>query len=178
MARSDLGKLLKELDRVAGTTAINGPRRAAERIVRDLQERGPAWTGKFSNSWQIEGPDRIVRGSGQAGAAQPVIAPTVTGLQATRSIMTKNKLLFTISNFSPHAGIAIDEEPGIFVDPDPKKDPIKPVEKTGKRQKGIRGLLVGNGGNRRTAPLNWFTRYTKGGYADETIRIVMNNVVR
>lgn len=178
MARNGLEKLVKELARIAGTTAVNGPRRSAERIVRDLQERGPAWTGEFSNSWQIEGFDRTVRGSGQAGPARPIIAPTVGILQAARVIATKNKLLFTISNFSPHAVIAIDEQPGVFIDPDPKKDPIKPVEETGKRQKGIRGLLVGNGGNRRTAPLNWFTHYTKGGYADETIRIVMNNIVR
>jgi len=176
MARNDLTKLLKELDRVAGTTAINGPRRVAERIVRDLQERGPAWSGSFSNSWQIEGPDRTVKGTGAEGKPQPLIAPTVTGLQATRSLLTKNKLLFTISNFSPYADIATDQAAGVFVNPG--TDPIKPVEKTGTRQKGIRGLLTGAGGNKRTAPFNWFGLYLKAGAIDKTIQVVMDQYVR
>jgi hypothetical protein len=39
-----LFKLLKELDRVAATTVFNGPKAAAERTVRELQQEGPSWT--------------------------------------------------------------------------------------------------------------------------------------
>lgn len=171
MARNDLGKLIKDLDRVAATTAVNAPRRAAERIVRDLQERGPAWSGSFSNSWQIEGPDRLVRGNGEEGKAKPLVSPRISSI---RTLLTKNKLLFKISNFSPYADVATDIAPGNFINPG--TDPIKPVEKTGQRTQGIRGLLAGTGGNRRTAPVFWFTRYVRGGFVDKTVKTVMRGL--
>jgi hypothetical protein len=62
-------------------------------------------------------------------------------------------------------------EPGTFINPG--TDPIKPVDKTGKRQKGIRGLLTGQGGNRRTAPLDWFSIYLKAGAIDKAIQVAM-----
>jgi hypothetical protein len=61
MARNQLPKALEELDRVFATTLFNGPKAAAERVVRDLQQAGPSWTGKFSNSWQIETPTNTVK---------------------------------------------------------------------------------------------------------------------
>lgn len=171
MARNGVWNLLKEMDRVAATTVYNGPKRAAERIVRDLQERGPAWTGQFSNSWQIASPAGIKGGTGAAGRPAPIIAPVLSGQQVTRSILTKNKVVFTISNFSPYADVATDMAPGVFIDPG--TDPIKPIDKTGKRQKGIRGLLTGQGGNRRTAPLDWFSIYLKAGAIGKAIQVAM-----
>lgn len=171
MARNGIWNLAKELDRVAATTVYNGPKRAAERIVRDLQERGPAWTGEFSNSWQIATPTGIRGGTGAQGRPVPIYAPALSGQQVTRSILTKNKIVFTISNFSPYAGIATDMEPGVFINPG--TEPIKDVDKVGKRQRGIRGLLVGQGGNRRTAPMDWFSIYLKAGAVDKAIQIAM-----
>ena len=171
MARNGIWNLAKELDRVAATTIYNGPKRAAEKIVRDLQERGPAWTGSFSNSWQIASPTGINGGTGAPGKPQPVRVPVLTGQQVTRSLLTKNKIVFTISNFSSYADIATDMAPGIFINPG--TEPIKPVDKTGKRQKGIRGLLTGTGGNRRTAPLDWFSIYLKAGAIDKAIEVAM-----
>ena len=171
MARNGVWNLLQELDRVAATTVYNGPKRAAEKIVRDLQERGPAWTGQFSNSWQITTPAGIKGGTGAAGRSVPIVAPVLTGQQVTRSILTKNKVVFTISNFSSYADVATDMAPGTFINPG--TEPIKPVDKTGKRQKGIRGLLTGQGGNRRTAPLDWFSIYLKAGAIDKAIQVAM-----
>jgi len=171
MARNGIWNLVKELDRVAATTVYNGPRRAAERIVRDLQERGPAWTGQFSNSWQITTPVTTVKGTGAAGQPQRILAPVLTGQQVAKSFLTKDKLVFTISNFAPYANIATDIDPGIFINPGTV--PIKPIEKTGKRQKSLRGLLTGEGNNSRTAPLDWFTLYIKGGQIDKTIQVAM-----
>jgi hypothetical protein len=171
MARNGIWNLVKELDRVAATTVYNGPKRAAERIVRDLQTRGPAWTGSFSNSWQIATPAGIKGGTGAAGKPQPVYAPVLSGQQVTRSILTKDKVVFTISNFSPYADIATDMSPGTFINPG--TEPIKPVEKTGRRQKGIRGLLTGQGGNQRTAPMDWFSIYLKAGAIDKAIQVAM-----
>jgi hypothetical protein len=171
MARNGVWNLLKEIDRVAATTVYNGPKRAAEKIVRDLQERGPAWTGQFSNSWQITTPTGIKGGTGAAGRPVPITVPVLTGQQVTRSVLTKNKVVFTISNFSSYAGVATDVEPGTFINPG--TEPIKPIEKTGKRQKGIRGLLTGQGSNRRTAPLDWFSIYLKAGAIDKAIQVAM-----
>lgn len=176
MARNGTWNLLKELDRVAATTIYNGPKRAAERIVRELQERGPAWTGEFSNSWQIETPTTVKRGTGAPGNPVPVITPPLTGRQVTNSIGTKDKVVFRISNFSSHADIATDVEPGVFINPG--TEPLKPIlpENTGKRQKGIRGLLTGKGGNQRTAPFNWFGLYLRGGYLDKAIEVSMRSL--
>lgn len=171
MARNGIWNLAKELDRVAATTVYNGPKRAAEKIVRDLQERGPAWTGEFSNSWQIATPTGIKGGTGSPGRPVPIVTPPLSGQQVTRSILTKNKIVFTISNFSSYAGIATDMEPGVFINPG--TEPIKPVDKVGRRQKGIRGLLTGQGGNRRTAPLDWFSIYLKAGAIDKAIQVAM-----
>lgn len=176
MARNGIWNLLTELDRVAATTAYNGPKRAAERIVRDLQDKGPAWTGEFSNSWQIATPTGITGGTGAPGAPRRIYTPPLTGRQVTRSFGTKDKIVFTISNFAAHADIATDFKPGTFIDPG--TDPIKPIDKTGERQKGIRGLLTGTGGNRRTAPLDWFSLYVKGGAIDKTIQIAMRTTDR
>lgn len=175
MARNQIWQLLKTLDTVAATTIYNGPRRAAERVIRELQDAGPAWSGEFSNSWQLTTPFTTVKGTGSPGAPQRIIAPAFTGRQATSSILRtatlKNKIVFTISNFAKHAEIATDIKPGVFINPGTA--PLKPVEKTGKRQKGIRGLLTGTGGNQRTAPLDWFTLYVKAGKLDKAIEIAM-----
>lgn len=173
MARNQVWNLLKELDRVAATTVYNGPKRAAEKIVRDLQEKGPAWTGSFSNSWQITTPTTVKGGTGAAGKPIPIYTPPLTGQQVTKSVLAKNKVVFTISNFSPYADVATDMAAGVFIDPG--TDPLKPVEKTGKRQKGIRGLLTGQGGNRRTAPMDWFSIYLKAGAIDKAIQVAMES---
>jgi hypothetical protein len=171
MARNGIWNLIKELDQVAATTVYNGPKRAAEKIVRDLQTRGPAWSGSFSNSWQIASPTGIQGGTGAPGKPQPIYTPALSGQQVVRSFLTKNKIVFTISNFSPYADVATDMEPGFFIDPGTK--PINPIEKIGERQKGIRGLLTGTGGNRRTAPMDWFSIYLRAGAIDKAIEIAM-----
>lgn len=173
MARNGFWNLLKELDRVAATTVYNGPKRAAERIVRDLQERGPAWSGSFSNSWQIATPTGITGGTGSTGRPQPLYTPAITGQQVTRAVLSKNKIVFTVSNFSPYADVATDMAPGVFINPG--TNPLKPINKVGKRQNGIRGLLTGPGSNQRTAPMDWFSIYLKAGAIDKAIEVAMQS---
>lgn len=170
MARNGIPNLLKEVDKVFATTVYNGPKAAAERIVRDLQERGPAWSGSFSNSWQIKTPTALARGTGSPGKPVPIYTPALTGLQVTSSFLGLNKVVFTISNFASYADVAIDMEPGVFINPG--TNPLKPIT-TGRRQQGLRGLLRGPGGNSRTAPFDWFSLYVKGGAIDKTIEIAM-----
>lgn len=176
MARNGIWNLLKELDRVAATTVYNGPKAVAERVVRELQEAGPAWSGRFSNSWQIDTPTTTKKGTGAPGKAVPIYTPPLTGRQVTKSVISKNSVVFTISNFSSYAGQATDKEPGTFINPG--TEPIKPVEKTGKRQRSLRGLLVGEGYNKRTAPFDWFALYNQAGSLDRAVRIEMDKALR
>lgn len=100
--------LLQDLDRIAATTVYNGPKAAAERVVRQMQQAGPSWTGAFSNSWQIQTPSRLVKGTGEPGEPVPIYAPSLRGLEVVKSIGLKDSVVYTISNFSPHALEAID----------------------------------------------------------------------
>ena len=100
-----LEALIAELDRLGGSLALIGPTLAAEKIVSDLQERGPLWTGQFANSWQITGPQgQLAKGTGAAGRPQPIGFSTTpfTGRQATQTLLrttfTKDKIVYTISN--------------------------------------------------------------------------------
>lgn len=180
MARNGFIDLLKELDRVAATTVYNGPKRCAEQVVRDLQEAGPAWTGKFSNSWQIEAPDKTVKGTGAEGAPKPLVTPPLTGQQVTRSILSTNKVVFTVSNFSPYADQATDLAPYVPpVEGELEDDtPLKPVEYGRRPTGGKRGELKGAGGNRRTAPLDWYTSYVRGGNLDKAVQLQMDKAMR
>lgn len=184
MARNDFMKLLSNLDMAAASIALSGPTIAAEKIVQDLQDRGPAWTGEFSNSWQIEGPQgQLAKGDGQEGKARPVKLPGLlfTGPQAARVLLrtigAKDKVVFRISNFSRHADQARDLAP--FNPEKPTTDNLKPILKTGTRAPGARrGDLQGTGGNRITAPLDWYSTYVGGGFMDKIIQVTMSGIVR
>jgi hypothetical protein len=177
MAKNELNQLLKDLDRIAATTLYNGPKAAAERAVRELQDIGPQWTGRFSNSWQIKTPDRTTRGTGGEGPPKRIYTPSLSARQVSRSFITKNKLVFGISNFSPYADQATDLVPYI---PGDLKDetPIKTPEYGKRPPGGRRGDLRGQGGNRSTADLNWFTKYVRAGKFDKTVQITMDEEIR
>lgn len=173
---------IDELGRVFATTAYNGPKSVAEKLVRDLQESGPSWTGRFSNSWKIETPSRVSKGSGNAGPPQPLYTPSLSAIEVARSVATKNKIVFTVSNFSPYAYQATDLapfRPTTLKDETKDETPLKPIEGVGKRPPGgKRGELSGPGGNRRTAPLNWFTKYNRAGNLDKTVQLKMDEAMR
>jgi hypothetical protein len=188
MTKNGVWNLLKELDRVAATTVFNGPRAAAERTVRELQKKGPSWTGRFSNSWQIEGPSGVgsSKGDGQPGDPRPIYSPLVSGQQVTKSLLTKDKLIFTISNFSDHALKAIDavEQANVLyprgwdINPDGPstqlgKSKFEP-ELTGREgNSSYRGAIGGgdpNSFSSRTAPLHWFSTFVEGGALDKAVQ--------
>lgn len=195
MAQNGVWNLLKELDRVAATTVFNGPRAAAERTVRELQQEGPSWTGRFSNSWQIEGPSGLgsSKGDGQPGEPRSIYAPLVSGQQVTKSLLTKDKLVFTISNFADHAATAIDAAEhskdyypeGWKISPEgPEtnqgKSNFDPVN-SGRKDSTVRGDIGGGNPNSmssRTAPLDWFATFADGGRLDKAIRIEMDEALR
>jgi hypothetical protein len=180
MLIDQLQKAIKDIDRFAASATQIGPLKAAERIITELQYAGPAWSGQFGNSWQIEGPQgQAARGTGAAGQLQPVkfTQGPFTGRQAFstafRTALSTNKIVFTISNFSSHADEARDLKESVYIDP--RISPIKPIER-GERRSGIRGDLSvdGTGPNRRTAPLDWYATYLRGGGLDRAVKIEMD----
>ena len=187
-------ELTQELDRLAGSVALIGPTLAAERIVREVQQAGPSWTGKFSNSWQIEGPQgQLVKGNGQPGEPRPVefTATPFTGRQAAatlfRTTVLKDKIVFRVSNFSPYAAEATDEVQSTFERP--KDAPVPQTQlglskwdeqNTTRLRNTYRGQTGGgrpNGSASRTAPLDWLANYASAGL-DRAIKIEMDAALR
>ena len=165
----ELDRLGDNLDRLAVAAFSRGPARAAEEIVVDLQEAGPVWTGEFSNSWRISTSDgRTTAGSGSPGMPQRISSPLVSGRG-----FAFDDVLYSIDNFSNHADVALDLIEGTFIDPgtEPLKDAVR-----GTRTSRYRGAVVesADGGNRRTAPLDWYSNYLRGGYINRRIRLELD----
>jgi hypothetical protein len=188
MAFRGFGKLkdaITDLDSFTASATLAGPIFAAERIVAELQNEGPAWTGRFANSWRIEGPQgQVAEGTGQPGLPRPVkfMNAPFTGPQAlstlARTTIFKDKVIFTISNFAsgregPYALKAMDIEEGKYEYPG--VEPLKDAQE-GVRLSGIRGDLglASGGPNRRTAPLDWYSDYVRGGRLNEAVRLMMD----
>lgn len=184
--------LSKELDRVAASALLVGPTVAAERVVRELQQAGPSWTGRFSNSWQIDGPQgQQVKGDGQPGEPRPVEFTTApfTGPQAAATLLRtnvlKDKVVFRISNYSRYAGLATDNEEGYFRRPTPE-----PLTALG-RSKFFEGDQprsnpsyrwdVGNqavvGSSSRTADQDWLSTYVSAGL-NKAVQVSMDAALR
>lgn len=187
-------ELTEELDRLGGSIALIGPTLAAERIVREVQQAGPSWTGKFSNSWQIEGPQgQLVKGDGQPGEPRPVefTSTPFTGRQAAatlfRTTVLKDKVIYRISNFSSYAAEATDEVQGTFTRP--KNAPIPQTQlglskwdpqDTTRLPNTYRGQTEGgrpDGTASRTAPLDWLATYAAAGI-NRAIKIEMDAALR
>lgn len=174
MARNDVGRLLKDLDKYAVNVVYNGRAKAAEAVIRDLQAIGPIWTGRFSNSWQITTPTGAVSGgSGARGPARPVVAPALAGGDVRR-VLLKGSKPFHITNKAAYADQASDLAPfkpsGVV--PEPMVGNFVMEEGTRPRG-GLRGELIGEGVNVSTAKLDWFTTYAQGGQLDKTVERVM-----
>jgi hypothetical protein len=180
--------LLQELDRVAATTVYNGPKAAAERVVRELQQDGPNWSGQFSNSWQIQTPTVLKKGTGQPGEPVPVTTPPLTGQQVVKSFLTKDSVVFTISNFAPHALEAIDavqHDRQYYA----RRKTATPQTSLGlskwevfgpRAAASYRGQTGGGsqGGNSsRTAPLDWFSTYASAELG-RAVQIEMDSAFR
>lgn len=185
--RNDFFKLIEELDMVFASTAVNGPLASARRIVSELQQEGPSWTGSFSNSWKVETLDgRSYGGDGERGEPRPVKIPLLTGRQATKAVANKDKVVYVISNLSPWAGEATDLVESRFSRPTERPQTqlgLSKWEQSGQRRPSQRhpryDIFGGGDGNAsRTAPKDWFTKYVTGGKLDRAVTIEMDNMLR
>lgn len=196
MAKNDFMKLAKKLDMVAASAVSFGPIRAAHRTVRELQQEGPSWTGRFSNSWQIETSDgRTFKGTGGPGEPKPLPVPALTGRQALKATLAKDRAVFTISNFSDYVGEATDlveaewfrptERPETalgrskFREGDGGRPRREGGEGTDMQVPTYRGLIGGGPDDREssaTADLDWFASYVESGKVDRAVKIEMDDL--
>ena len=190
----DPAKLLQQLDRDISSLALLGAIKSAQRAVSELQQEGPSWTGRFSNSWEINGPQgQQVKGDGQPGEPRTIGFPTgpFTGPQAVRVLgrtrFTTNKVVFKIDNFSPWAAYASDLAEGEFFRPS-SPEPETQLGKSKWKRSGqsrpsgtSRRYQINGGGTgdaSRTAKENWLTNYINGGRLDKAIAIEVDKMSR
>ena len=190
MAKNQLVRLIENLDRIGSSLVVSGPSRVAKRTIKELQQEGPSWTGRFSNSWQIETPDgRVYKGDGQKGEPRPIKLPVglLTGQQNIKgSLPLKDRAVTTISNFSPWAGEAVD-----FVDSKFWRSTPEPETQLGKRKWEQSGRKrpterhkrydiyseTGSGNASRTADQDWFTTYATS-KLDRAVTLEMDNMFK
>ena len=155
-----MAKNISQLNRDIRRKTQSVSRHAAAKIMNDLAEAGPNWSGRFKNSWVADAPGAAVGKK----ANYPYKISDVAKLKDTVAAVNKNPKLF-IYNTTPYALYAMDLKEGKFY---PKNEPKGKVVKEGSRPlnesgKGIRGDLSGQGRSRSTAELDWFLTYIDGG---------------
>ena len=176
-----LNILLKDLNKLKIFTAYSGPAKIAEETVIELQKKGPAWTGLYSNSWQIEIEGQKSTGTRREGNPQPVKAPMLSA-KAINKMSNKTESIITISNLARSRPYAQDEITGRFrrgkarnktITNEPKYSTGKAKQKksgnianSGRKLVSTRGDIGGGkpgGISTRTAKLDWFKTFAKGG---------------
>ncbi len=155
---------------------IVGVAQSAQGVVRDLQERGPTWSGQFANSWEIASESKVSSGSGSPGAPQRILAPILTVDQ----YKSKTEVKYYIANKAPHADIALDLQEGRFW-PNGEPIPSRKIVETGRRPAGPhkRGeVSPGAGAATSSAEQDWYTRYIQEKHVDKTISLYMDQALR
>jgi len=190
-----LGKKWQQIENIDKTIAaffLSAAQGSAMQIVKDLQDEGPSWTGKFSNSWQIETrtPGLEWRGTMEEGDAVSPFddgsgGPKVT-MRDARDVLEKGKVAFRVSNVSPvnnsgqqYAEFATDRKEGEFSgqwagsEPQTQKGRANWESANTKRKipdmRGNIGSGTEEGFSSRTAKEDWFDRYINEEMTD-TIR--------
>lgn len=130
---------------------------AADAIIRQLQIKGPYWTGSFAGAWEarlgktpIPATENAVnRGDTFSAVAQPRQLETYIVQEAPKN--NRKNVEYTIDNRMVYRDVAKDLVPDAT------------------------GLLRGNKPG-RTAPLNWYTSYLQGGGLATTLALATNRV--
>ena len=162
----DFKKLARDGDEIFASLIASQTLNTTERVVKALQKAGPQWSGEFSNSWTISTKSRTSLPSKRKSLPEDVKAPKVTG----KEVLSGNTWLIRIENIAPYAAIAMDLEEGQFSRGFSLGGPIN---KSKWKQGGGRRTMMtmkrgeinkGQGGMAsRTAPLDWFANFKKGG---------------
>lgn len=181
--RNGFIQLAEKLEAGVLAPFIVGVAQSAQGVVRELQDKGPAWSGEFANSWEIASASKVSSGSGATGAPQRLLAPILT----VEEYKFKPEVKYYIANKAPHADYALDLREGRFSPPtdQQQRDPAAASGKTirsGSRPTGShkRGDLSGNGEGKGTssADLDWYSTYIQGGQLDKSISLYMDAALR
>ena len=141
-------------------------RHAALEVIKDLSKLGPAFTGKFRNSWVAD----AVVGRRGGGGKYPYTISHIPVLSNNPKHL-KMPVKFIIKNTAKHAEYALDLKMGVFR----KRHSgyaIKTAVARGTRDKGLtyRGDVTSGTGNAvSTAELDWFVNYINGGSMQKAI---------
>jgi hypothetical protein len=162
---SDLRNIVPDIT----NATVNALRNAAKEVLNDLAEISPNWGGTFRESWYVETSDgkRGVSPTGEGGKYNLFNIPQLgsqtrnaKGQFGSFALPASRAELF-IGNSAQYAQEAMDLIPGDFVYPG--FEPAGEEQPRGKRQNRIRGDLKAPGGNRSTAPKDWYSTYMGGG---------------
>jgi len=160
-----------QADRMFAEIVAGQALEAAEETVAELQALGPQWSGKFSNSWKIETRTQVSAGKGQKTLPVVLKAPKPRG----RDVLRGNSWFVRIENTAPYAAVAMDLEEGAF---SRGFYPSGPIARGSKWDTTGGGKRVGpnvppmkrgdvnwgtNGTASRTAELDWFSNFKRGG---------------
>lgn len=167
--------IAKDLMQGINKAVAKGIQGAAVEIANGLVDKGPAWSGEFSASWDV-----VVEG--QSGASPRgkgrIYNYTKRNFPFSRyeKALNNGKFSFQVVNSAPHAGIAIDQDLAIYTHPndkDPLKDPIefgfRPMDADGEQEPSLRyDVSMGYGNTEKpnamiTAEPDWYYTYTQGG---------------
>jgi len=178
----------RDMNKLKILTIYSGPARAAEKIVIKLQKKGPAWTGLYSNSWQIEIEGDKSTGTRREGNPQPVKAPMLSA-NAINKMSNKTESFINISNLARSRPYAQDEVTGRFrrgkarnktITNEPKYSTGKSKQRkpgniasSGRKLVSKRGDIGGGkpgGISTRTAKLDWFKTFAKGGQLEIEVK--------
>ena len=195
---NDIPDLKKEVSRWTATVLNEGVLPSAEDLVRELQFKGPSWTGLYSNSWQIQVGNKKSTGTRRQGNPKPVKAPKMNVRSIREGRISRDEIKIQIRNLAESREYAQDEKLGRFrrgkvsgkggikdigQEPRTSSGKAKFEERPAGRGSGKtkRGDIGGGDPqylSSRTAPLDWFKTFKDGGVLDQTIKLELGKAVK
>ena len=155
MARKrDLNRRIREATQLA-------VRNTAVKIMNDLAEAGPEWSGRLKNAWVADAVGQKIGKS----TGYPYSLRSVPALKTDIKSVEATPVKISVFNKTTYFAYAADLLPGKFW---AKEDGPKGYARSGERNVGdngvgFRGDLGGEGTNKSTASLDWYVNYLKGG---------------
>ena len=101
--KNDIPDLKKEVSRWTATVLNKGVLPSAEDLVRELQFKGPSWTGRYSNSWQIQVGNEKSTGTRRPGEPKPIKAPKINVRSIREGRISKDELKIQILEVVIHS---------------------------------------------------------------------------
>lgn len=179
-----LEALIKDADRFYASV-YNGVKRSAEKVVDELQQAGPSWTGKFSNSWEIREGQKTVSGGGVQGEPKQLTFPPLA-VTNTRLFKSTDSIVFSIFNTSSYRDLALDKKEGTF-----RRPTALPQTELGQRKffevnqgrvNPSKRWEVGGGSlkssSSRTANQDWYSDYISSGKIQRILKNELDSSVR